>query len=181
MQPNALALDDVIAAGLSLVREEGMDSLNVAGVARRLGVSPPAVYHYVASRDDLIRRLCEQVTREVSIPEDRSQEWDDRIVAIVLSMDATFSRYPGVAERVLPYRRRSRAASRLATEAHQCLLDGGFSDDDADELHAALHFLVGGWLLGQRPEFAEGLLRPAVLERSTRWLLDGAAARCSRN
>ena len=178
VQQNALSRDDVVRAGRELVASQGIEKLNVAAVARKLGVTSPAVYHYVSNRDDLIRRVCEHIAREVQLPTDSSLPWDERIVAIVLSMNGTFSKYPGVAARVLPYRVSSKASGRLETEVRQCLHDGGFSDEDVIQIQASLHFLVGGWLLGSRPGFEEGLMNSALLERSVRWLLSGATLDC---
>jgi len=176
VQPVALTRSDVIEEGLRIVQREGLDALTITTVARDLGVSSPAVYYYVSGKDDLIDRVCELAAGQISLPPDEGAEWDDRIVAIILEMNDTFARYPGVAARVLPFQRPSRAVDRVADEVRHCIEHGGFTGRDADDLHAALHFLVGGWLLGKRPTVSEGAMTPALLERSVRWLLAGASA-----
>jgi AcrR family transcriptional regulator len=173
-QPIALTRDDVIAAGVDVVGKAGIDALSVSAVARRLGVSSPAVYHYLAGKDDLVKRVCERVAGEIVLPSDDGSPWDEQIVAIILSMNSTFARYPGVAARVLPFRRPSRAVDRLSLAVRACIVEGGFDDATAEDLHAALHFLVGGWLLGQRPTLRANRMTPALLERSIRWTLAGA-------
>jgi TetR/AcrR family transcriptional regulator, tetracycline repressor protein len=172
-QPEGLSRDDVLQAGLGVVADDGLDALSITSVARVLGVSGPAVYHYVESKDDLVDRVCERVARSVSLPAAEGA-WDDRIVAIILAMHTTFAAYPGVAARVLPFRRPSRAADQLAAAVRECLIEGGFADDTADDLLATLHFLVGGWLLGQRPNLAPSAMTPHLLERAVRWTLAGA-------
>jgi len=174
-QPDPLSPDDVLDAALALVAAEGLDALSVSSVARALGVSTPAVYHYLGGKEDLVNRVCERVAREVEIPPGDEGAWDDRIVAVVVSMHTTFARYPGVAVRVLPLRRPSPAASRLDQIVRDCLVEGGFADATADDLLATLHFLVRGWLLGQRPGLPAGTMTPALLERAVRWTLRGAA------
>jgi AcrR family transcriptional regulator len=174
VQPVSITQEDLLDEGLRIVEAKGLDALNVAAVARGLGISSPAVYHYVRSREELIRRVCERVAEKVELPEPGGP-WQDEIVAIILEMDAVFARYPGVVVRVLPYRSPSRAADGLAARVHAAIERGGLAGQEADDLHAALHFLVGGFLLGQRPNLPEGRLTPALLERSVRWLLAGAA------
>ncbi len=174
-QPDALSRDDVVTAALAEVAEHGLDSLSVSAVAGRLGVSVPAVYHYVAGKNDLVNRVCERVARSVELPGSGGLRWDDRIVAIVMAMDTTFARYPGVATRVLPFRQPANAVNRLSDEVLACLTDGGFDARTAADLLATLHFIVGGWLLGQRPNLPAGEMTPALLERSIRWTLAGAA------
>ncbi len=174
-QPDALSRDDVITAALAEVAEHGLDALSVSAVAVRLGVSVPAVYHYVAGKDDLVSRVCERVARSVELPASTGLRWDDRIVGVVMAMDAAFARYPGVAARVLPFRQPSNAVNRLSGAVIDCLADGGFDAQTATDLLATLHFIVGGWLLGQRPNLPPGEMTAALLERSIRWTLAGAA------
>lgn len=175
-QPDALSRDDVIAAAVAVVAADGLGALSVSAVARALGVSSPAVYHYVRDKDDLVRRVCEHVTRSVELPAADGGRWDDRIVAIVLAMDLAFARYPGVAAHVLSNRRPSKAVDRLDRAVLDALGEGGFDDDAAADMLAAMHVVVGGWLLGQRPTLRPGTMTRSLLERVVRWTLTGALA-----
>lgn len=174
-QPLPLSRADILRAALPLLERDGVDGLRVRAVADRLGISSPAVYHYFSGRDDLIDRLCEEVAAGIDLTIDPSTGWDDGIVAVVLSMDRTFARYPGVAQRVLPARRHSPASDHISRTVHQLLLDGGFEPGRADELLAALQFLFGGWLVGRRAPATAAAASADTLERSVRWLLAGAA------
>ncbi|MBL8166000.1 MAG: helix-turn-helix transcriptional regulator, partial [Anaerolineae bacterium] len=40
-----------------LMAEHGTDGLSVRGIAKVLGITPPAIYHYFASLDELITAL----------------------------------------------------------------------------------------------------------------------------
>jgi hypothetical protein len=103
------------------------------------------------------------VAEQIDLPDDGAgTRWDDQIVAIVLATDRAFGRLRGVAAQVLPFRRPWRAVDRIAGQ-------------DADDLRATPHLIVGGWLLGQRPARPEGLVTRALPERSVRWVLAGAA------
>lgn len=175
VQPAGLSLDDVLAAGLAEVEVGGLDSLTTGSVARRLGVSAPAIYHYVRGNPDLVNRVCERVAMEVHIPDGSGVRWDDRIVEIVLAMNRTFERYPGVAAHVLPFRRASRAADRLDDEVRAALADGGFTEERREQVLAALHFIVGGWLLGRRPRMGADTFSPDLLAATVRWTLAGAS------
>lgn len=173
-QPVTLSRDDVLEAGLRVVERSGIEALSVSAVARELGVSSPAVYHYLDGKDDLVTRVCERVARSIELPDEDDARWDDRIVAVILAMNAAFARYPGVAAKVLPFRRPSRAVDRLAKVVRAAIIEGGFDEAAAEDVHASLHFLVGGWLLGQRPTLRAGQMTPELLERSIRWTLAGA-------
>jgi AcrR family transcriptional regulator len=171
-----LTRDEIIDAALPLLVRDGVEGLTVRSVADAIGISGPAVYHYFAGRDDLLDRLCERVAAEVDLAIAPGTRWDDAIVGVVLNMDRTFARYPGVATRVLPARRHSPAAMTISQTVHRLLLDGGLTLDRAADALAALHFLFGGWLLGRRPMLHERTTDPSLLERSIRSLLRGFTA-----
>ncbi|MDO8390963.1 MAG: TetR/AcrR family transcriptional regulator [Actinomycetota bacterium] len=174
-QPTPLSRDDILDAALPLVARDGLDSLTVKAIADALGVSSPAVYHYIDGRDELVDRLCERVAREIDLDTTCSAAWDDAIVIVLLNMHHTFSRYPGVGGRVLATQRRSRAADRVSDKVLDLVLTEGYSAADALDLLASLHFLFGGWLLGTRPLRPAQPLQPELLERTARWVLAGFA------
>ena len=171
-QPLPLTRTDIVDAAMPLLADLGVDGLTVKAVADALGITSPAVYHYVDGRDDLIDRLCErvaaEVNRNVAMLLRPDVAWDDGVVAVLMEMDRTFARYPGVAARVLPTHRASPAEAESTDTVRRLLGDGGFDDARADEVLAALQYLFAGWLL--RPHETDR----AVLGRSIRWLLRGA-------
>lgn len=171
-QPLPLTRSDILDAAMPLLAEHGVDGLTVKSVADALGISSPAIYHYVSNRDELLDRLCERVAAEVNSNVARELDdgvaWDDGVVGVLLEMDRTFARYPGVAARVLPTHRKSRAEAESTETVRRFLVRGGFDEPAADALLVALQHLFGGWLLDTRPA------DPSTLERSIRWLLQGA-------
>ena len=52
--------DEIVDRALSVLEEEGEPSLSMRGLARDLGVSAPALYEYIESRDDLLRLLAQR-------------------------------------------------------------------------------------------------------------------------
>lgn len=172
-QPLPLTRSDVLAAAMPVLAALGVDGLTVKSVADALGISSPAVYHYVASRDELLDRLCERVAAEVNERVahqlDSEMSWDDAVVSVLLEMDRTFARYPGVAARVLPAHRPSRAGAESTETVRRLLVEGGFDRDAATAVLSALQCLFAGWLLRQQTSDQR------ELEQAIRWLLRGAA------
>ncbi len=50
-------LDEIKALSWEMVTREGIDNLTVNGIARQMGMTPPAFYRYYKSRDELIKTL----------------------------------------------------------------------------------------------------------------------------
>lgn len=171
-QPTPLTRDEILAAALPLLQRDGVQPFTVRAVAQRLGVSSPAVYHYFDGRDDLVDRLCELIAAEVDLTVQDGAAWDDAVVAIVRSMDRTFSRYEGVGARVLGTRRHSPAADAISAAVLRQLQRGGYSAAASAELLITLRVLFAGWLVGT-PRAVDRTRPPELLDRSVRALLRG--------
>jgi AcrR family transcriptional regulator len=52
--------EEIIEQAMAVVDAEGDDALSVRGLARKLGVSAPALYEYIESRDELLRLLAQR-------------------------------------------------------------------------------------------------------------------------
>ncbi len=56
--------DEVVAASLALIAEQGMEGLTLRNLARRLGVSEPAIYRHFASKSDIVLRVLDHLEVE---------------------------------------------------------------------------------------------------------------------
>lgn len=54
---------EVVDAGLEILRTEGLDAVTLAAVAQRLGLGKVAMYTYVASKDDLLLAMRDEINR----------------------------------------------------------------------------------------------------------------------
>ncbi len=52
-----MAFDEIKALSWEIIAKQGIDDLTVNGIAKRMGMTPPAFYRYYKSRDALIRSL----------------------------------------------------------------------------------------------------------------------------
>jgi AcrR family transcriptional regulator len=56
----ARRLDELLTATRELLREQGPEAVSVAEVARRVGLSRPALYEYFSSRDQLLAAILDE-------------------------------------------------------------------------------------------------------------------------
>lgn len=56
----ARRLDELLTAARDLVREHGPEALSIAEVARRVGLSRPALYEYFSSRHELLAAILDE-------------------------------------------------------------------------------------------------------------------------
>lgn len=59
MPPPKVSRASVLQAARDLAAEEGLDRLSLRNLASRLGVTAPALYAHVSSKDDLLRAMAE--------------------------------------------------------------------------------------------------------------------------
>lgn len=67
-RPAQITRDEVLQASLAIADAEGLDAVTMQAVARRLGVTPMALYRHVASKADLLDALVEGLLTEFSLP-----------------------------------------------------------------------------------------------------------------
>src|SRR5581483_2825927 len=72
----------LMSAALAIVEEEGAESVTLAAVAKRAGLSRSSIYGYFASRDDLIVAVCEDaVTRSMTAEADPERQLREYVEA----------------------------------------------------------------------------------------------------
>jgi AcrR family transcriptional regulator len=88
-----LTRDDVARAALA----EGVSTLSMPTVARRLGVGHSTLYRYVHDRDDLLLAAFEMATREFDWPP-ANLGWRELLETFADAVWRFLERYPGMAE-----------------------------------------------------------------------------------
>jgi AcrR family transcriptional regulator len=172
-----LSIDDILIAALHVVRREGLEAATIKAVAAHLGITSPAVYHYLTGHGDLVARICERVTALVPLEEYPDSSWEEQLVTIVLDMHNTYRRYPGVGAAALTLSGRAPAADRIVRRMLTILRQAGFGPEEASHVVSAVYFFFSGWLVGKSPDLPGRRLRmtSGLLAEGLRWLLAGCA------
>ncbi|MDO6587213.1 helix-turn-helix domain-containing protein [Salipiger sp. 1_MG-2023] len=71
-----LTREAVVDAALRLMNETGVAGFSVRELARRLGVSPAAIYHHLGgSKHDLFAELASRITTDLMDPGEVREDW----------------------------------------------------------------------------------------------------------
>lgn len=65
----------VVQAGLAIADAEGLDAVSIRRVAAELGARPMSLYTHVASRDDLVALMLNEVSGELLVGEPLPRDW----------------------------------------------------------------------------------------------------------
>jgi TetR/AcrR family transcriptional regulator, tetracycline repressor protein len=153
-----LSRELVIAAALEHLDSEGIASLTMRGLGRRLGVEAMSLYRYVNGREDLLEGIVAQLMEQLEAdpgdrlyPEDGWQAYlhwlAHEVRRTALAHPAAF---PLVATRhpAAPWLRPPLRSLRLVEQFLEALVRRGFSDEQAVEAYRAFTtFLLGHLLL----------------------------------
>jgi AcrR family transcriptional regulator len=135
-----LSRDLVLAAGLEIANEDGLEAVTLRRIAERLSVTPMALYRHVAAKDDLLDGMADLLYAELDIPE-AGGDWWEGLAAIARSTRRVLLAHPWA---VPLFGRPLVGPHALALE--RALLDtlgnAGFSRRDAQELHDQLSGMV---------------------------------------
>jgi AcrR family transcriptional regulator len=169
-QRAGLTHDRVLAAARELLAEEGVDALSMRSVARRLRVSPNALYSHVDSKLALVDEVLDELLAGVQVPPD-DVEPVDGVHALMASTYRTLIAHP---ELVSVYLARQGArganAHRLGDVVTARLARAGVTGRPAREaLRVLIVYTIGFAAFAPRDS---GELT-STFDAGLRWLLAG--------
>lgn len=172
----------MLGAARDVLADEGVASLTMRALARRLGVAPNALYSHVASRTALLDALLDELLGEVAAPE---ADTGDPVSGLVGLMTSTYLVLTAHADLVPVYLSRQGArgphAVRLGRVMDALLARAGVAGTDVAEARRVLiiHAIGAAAFATSAADQADAPapLSAAHLERtfarSLRWLVDG--------
>jgi TetR/AcrR family transcriptional regulator, tetracycline repressor protein len=159
-----LTREQVLAAAVRVVDEEGLDALSMRRLGQALGVEAMSLYNHVAGKDDLLDGVHGAILAGVPRPARRGA-WVARARALARSVREVLRAHPralvlfATRPAVVP------ASLALFEEALAIVDDAGLDPDEGVRVvHGLLAYVVGSalWHFGEGG--ADGRLGPAALE-----------------
>jgi AcrR family transcriptional regulator len=136
----------VAAAALQILDEEGRPALTMRHLAASLEVEAASLYAHVASKDDLVDAVLDQVLDAVDLPEKGA----DIRSSLVLGFDSYRRKlvaHPSIVLLMTERARLSRSQLRLAERSIELLESAGLSTRAAVDAHVTLVAFVLGFVL----------------------------------
>ncbi|GAA2271668.1 TetR/AcrR family transcriptional regulator [Nonomuraea roseoviolacea subsp. roseoviolacea] len=92
-----LSQDRIVAEAVRLLDEEGIEALSMRSLGTRLGAGATSLYRHVASKDELIELVVDEVYGEMEVPDGSGAPWRESVTACAGSLRAMILRHPWVA------------------------------------------------------------------------------------
>lgn len=85
--------DRVLAAAVGLADAHGLGALTIRALAAELGVKPMALYHHVASKEEILDGIVDLVFGQIELPEPGG-DWREAMLRRASSARAVLRRHP---------------------------------------------------------------------------------------
>lgn len=136
----------IVASSLDLVDAEGLDALTMRRLSAKLGVTPMAIYHHVAGKEQLLDLVVDESLGALPVV-DEDAEPREALVAWFMALYELLVAHPALAQAVAGRRIEGLAATRVAAGVLRIVEREGLDDQTAAELMVSLFsFTMGGSL-----------------------------------
>jgi AcrR family transcriptional regulator len=136
--------EQLVDEAVAIVDSEGFESLSLRAVARRLGVTPMALYTYVQSSEELValvvERLVEAKSRELVLPD----AWQGALRAFAVGLSELLLEHPAMLRAYADGAVETGEAIRVAESVLSQMRADGLPSDLASEAYLAVHMMVLG-------------------------------------
>ena len=91
---SGLSAQAIVDAAIVVADQDGLDAVSIRRVAALLGVRPMSLYTHIASKDELLDRMANEVIGLMLIDPPPSGHWRERLSAIARRFQTTFVAHP---------------------------------------------------------------------------------------
>lgn len=175
----------VVAEAVRLADREGVDGLSMRRLAGVLGAGAMSLYHYVASKEELIDAMMDIVFDEIELPPE-SADWQSAMRREAVSTRHVLARHPWAISLMESRTSPGPANLRHREAVTACLRKAGFSVAMATHANWLLNSYVYGFALhdaslqfdtaDEFAEMTEGVFLPQLPPAEFPYLNESAAA-----
>jgi AcrR family transcriptional regulator len=161
-RPPKLDREAVLDAAIELLDADGVEAVTMRRLARRLTVSPMALYRHVGDHDALLVALVERLAARLVYPP-RPEDPRQAIVVLWQTLYDGLAQHPWLVEVLGRRRLMARSVLGAVEEIHAALCTAGLTLEQAVRAYRVMwHFTLGSLLVRAGAERAR---EPTVQER----------------
>ncbi len=142
-----LNADLILNHALTQIDTAGAERLSLRGLAEKLGVKPNALYHYFASKDDLVEAAYARALSELPLPDPAHNDWREGLKTLATAFWTWCQRHPHFLPLLLRYRAPLHEESRLADTVAALLRQAGIPDAELSPVTDQLIVFFAGSLV----------------------------------
>jgi AcrR family transcriptional regulator len=128
--------------------EGGLDAVTMSALARRLGVTPMALYRHVANKADLLDGVVELLLTEFP-PPPPELPWQERLALLAANIRATAHRHASVFPLLLERPATTTDARRTRQAVYEALGEAGVPEDRVAQVERLVSTAVLGFAVSE--------------------------------
>ena len=159
-----LARKNICETALTIIDRDGLDAVNMRGLAAALGVKAGSLYYHVKNKEDLLEGVAELLYKTLG-PLPVEIDWECQVCAIFLQMAEVAEEHPNAAPLLIDNFGKSTTAQQRASALAAAVGRSGLDEKTCARLINNIVFLLAGYSLGNPPaDAALGVktVRPTV-------------------
>jgi AcrR family transcriptional regulator len=165
----AVTSEEIVAAAVRLIDEDGYVSFSVRRLADRLGVTPSTVAHHIGGRADVLVAAVDAMLREMPLFDlGVSDDWRDSVRLLAAGFREVVRRHKRAATLLVDVGARSPAGLELSIRSLDALRQGGVPVDKLVDVHMAVLAYVTGFCIQEGVEGLAGVVHPGLLKQLDR-------------
>lgn len=153
-----------MGGAIALIEQEGPEALSMRRLGRRLGVEAMALYHHIASRDELLRAIADQLLAPLNELEP-TEDWDEACRRFATALRDVAREHPATFRLVGLQPFDSASALWPVERLLQVLVLHGFSPVRALAIYRAIVSYARGYALAESTGFTVDATRPSGRRR----------------
>lgn len=167
-----LTKERVLQAAVSFADQESIESLSMRKLGQELGVEAMSLYHYVASKNDLLDSMADFIVRDFGLPSEGS-DWKRTIRESAIAAHAVLWKHPWACRLKVAHPAAGPAALQYIDAVMGCLRRANFSPQLTHDAHHAIFSHIYGFTLQELGVKSEiEALNPEAVEISLRLMSD---------
>jgi AcrR family transcriptional regulator len=139
-----ISREAVLSAALAVADELGLEAVTMHAVARRLQVTPMALYRHVDDKNALLDGLVERLLTEYPMPL-AGQGWQERLTALAAGIRDAARRHPAVFPLLLTRPAVTPAARLVRDTVHAALREAGLTGSEVGRAERLISTAVLGF------------------------------------
>jgi AcrR family transcriptional regulator len=147
-------------AALAIADEQGLAAVTMRAVARRVGLTPMALYGHIEDKEGLLDSMLGQLLSEISLP-GTAGTWQERLTLLANETRGLARRHPGAVALVFARPSVAPDAVRVVDAIYLALLEAGVAPSDVPRVERLVSTLVLGYATSEaNGRFSAGTLNP---------------------
>lgn len=142
-----LSPERIRKVGLEIIDAEGLEALSMRRLAQRLEVRAASLYNHVATKEELLHEIADEVMREVDTS-GFAEDWTTGLRTWARSYRAALAGHPNLVPFIAYGPARRDSALRAADAVHGGLTRAGWPQRHATMIGASTKYLVIGSAMG---------------------------------